>query len=355
MFIMLLSSCKEVYYPDEIISNEKIPVILGSINEGKPPEAQLSWAADYEQNQLTSYIQDALVWITDDAGSYEMMEETARGKYAPVNENFVGIMGRTYTLHVETPEENLYESTPERISSTARLDSLFAVAVDRTRYIRTESGNLFPREEEGLDVMLSLNKESDSTCYFKFKTDVLTEIVYSIVIEDTLNPDSLMVDTLYEWTSSVLDDFYSVRFTHSGLSGQVIPEHNTGFLEFIYDPWLATAVKSAPLIYGWVVSAHVYTVSGNVYQYYNSVAEQLEASDRIFAPVPSQIKSNLYCVNNIDNKVMGVFEASSEIVFHKAFQWIESGIFISKDVDNFPENPGNGSVEGEPPDFWITF
>ena len=350
--IMVVCSCKEVYDPDEIISNEKIPVVLGNINAGDPPEVILSWAIGFDNNK-TSYIHDAQVWITDDAGNYENMEETMLGKYIPVNENFTGVMGRTYTLHVETAEGDLYESTPERIYSGAQLDSLFAVAVDRTRYIRTATGDLFPRPEEGLDIKLSLSKETDSTYYFRFKTDVLKEILYIVTVDDPLVDDTTTY--LYEWQSSTRGDFYDVRYTYPGVLKQVVPEQYLGYLDFIYSPWLATEERSAPLTYAWIISAHVYSISENVYRYYHSVEKQLDGKERIFAPVPAQIETNLLCVNDYGKKIMGVFEATSENVFYKAFHWIESGKFKSKALDSFPEDLGNGQILGDPPDFWISF
>ena len=76
--VVLLSSCKEVFYHDEIVSNEKIPVIQGIIIENKQPEVNLTWATYYEENEV-SYISDAIVWITDDAGNIETLQETAPG------------------------------------------------------------------------------------------------------------------------------------------------------------------------------------------------------------------------------------------------------------------------------------
>jgi len=278
----LFFSCKEVYYPDEIFVNEKIPVVIGSIMEGEAPVVQLSWAFIYDQGQTTDFMHDAQVWITDDADGNESLEETKNGIYVPVNGAFIGVMGRTYTLHVETPDGNLYASTPEKILPVASLDSMYAEYVDRERYIRTASGNLIPRREEGLDVFVSLNRVSDSTCYFRFRTNVVKEVIYDVLDLEAEDPDSIIVDTIYAWESYTTGDFYDIRFTYRDKENQVVPEQNIGYLDYIYDPWQGTDTLSAPLTYAWIVSSHVYSVTDNVYRYYNSVAEQLMAGDRIF-------------------------------------------------------------------------
>lgn len=353
--LALFFSCKEVYYPEEIFADMKIPVILGGIQEDEAPEVQLRWAFVYDQRQTAAFMHGAQVWITDDLGGHEELEESTNGWYIAVNDEFRGVMGRTYTLHVETPEGDLYESTPEQILPVASLDSMYAKAVDRIKYIRAANGNLFTRPEVGLDVFVSLNRISDSTCYFRFRTNVVKEVIYDVLDLEAADPDSIIVDTSYAWESYTTGDFYNVRFTYRDKEIQVVPEQNISYLDYIYDPWLATDTLSAPLTYAWIVSSHVYSVTDNVYRYYNSVAEQLMAGDRIFAPVPSQIKTNLHCVNIIDNPVLGVFEAAAVTSFHKAFQWSGDGEFLSKDLEDFPQDLGNGSVLTEPPDFWIEF
>lgn len=355
MTLALFYSCKEVYYPDEIHADERIPVMLGSIVEGQAPQVQLSWAFVYDKGRTTDFMHDAQVWITDDMGANENLAETYNGIYVPVNGAFEGLLGRTYTLHVETPEGDLYESTPEQILPVASLDSLYAEYVNRIKYVRTATGNLFPIPEEGLDVFVSLNRYSDSTCYFRFRTDVLEEILYDVIDPDAINPDSMIVDTSYSWKSYTTDDFYNVRFTYKDNEIQVVPEENIGYLNYILDLSQVSDTLSFPTTYAWIVSSHVYSVTENVYRYYSSVEDQLVAGDRIFAPVPSQISTNLHCVGDADKPVLGIFEASAVISFHKAFQWLEPGKFLSKYLEDFPQGLGDGYKLSEPPDFWIEF
>jgi hypothetical protein len=350
LIAMTLLSCRDVFYPDEIDARNKIPVIIGKIIVDKPPEVSVTLASIYLDRPV-GYEKNANVWITDDSGTSEELAFDGKTHYRPINEDFTGINGRTYILHVMMPDGNLYESAPERIRRAADRHAITASAVDRKRIYETSLGTFFTKHETGIDVSLSLEVFSDSTGYFRFETDVLTQFTYAVL--DTLNPDTLIIG--YAWTSSNLGNFYDVKFSYQGSAVQVIPEYKVGFLEFIYNPLLGSELRSPPVIYAWAISVHVFSISANTYLYYNSVRQQLDSDNALFGPVPGQLKSNLHCTTNPENEVLGIFEAASESVYNKAFHWIDKGIFESRDLESFPEDAGEGQSEGSPPDFWISF
>lgn len=346
LILLSLVACKEVFYADDIVSEEKIPVIQGIILEGQSPEVKLAWATNYEENGI-AYINGAIVKITDDQGNEEMLEEAASGFYVPVNSGFKGVSGKTYTLYVELPSGTIFESQPETIMPSAELDSLYAIPVEKKVYELNPSGSLVARDQEGLEIMAALRRNTDSVSYFRFRTDILTEITY------TLNPNSLLPTDVYEWKSYILDNVFDVEYTYAVNGAQVVPGHNPGFVEFVYNSFLANDASSAPYTYGWVVSMHVYSISANVYNYYNSIAQQLDGTNLIFAPVPSQIKGNVTCISDEDEHIIGAFEAGTEKVFYRAFAWINDTTYIRRDVDDFPQGLEDGRTFNLPPEFWV--
>ncbi len=142
---------------------------------------------------------------------------------------------------------------------------------------------------EGLYFSASLSANGDSTQFYRFNTTVLTE---SQCLKWPGTPSS---SPMYIWQTSTLDNIYSVDFTVNSDGGQVRPERTLGFVQYFYDPSMATDLYTAPIITGWVVSLNVYSISSDVYNYYQSVGAQLNSKDQMFAPVPSQVKSNIYC------------------------------------------------------------
>lgn len=345
--LLVLASCKEVFYPDEIVSDEKIPVIQGSIIENERPSVVLSWAVNYEERSIV-YISGADVWITDDNGNNRQFIETVPGRYYPDDESYIGVCGHTYVLHVEIDGE-LYESYPETIHPAPVIDSLYAIPVRETEETLNQFGSVITKTIEGLDIYASLRGATDSTCFLRFHTDVMKETSY------ILNPNSFFPVYVYEWRTWTMDHIYSVRHTFKSGQDQVLPEHYTGFLEFDYNSALNTDERTAPYPEGWVVSMHVYSVTPGIYQYYRSIGQQLNSDINIFAPVPSQVKGNINCVTNEYEKVIGVFEAASEVVFHKGFSWVDDETYRSVEIDTFPGNPGTGSLRDFPPSFWVSF
>ena len=346
LILLTLAACNEVFYADDIVSDEKIPVIQGIILEGQSPEVKLTWATNYEESGI-NYITGASVQISDDMGNEEVLEETTEGTYIPVDGSFKGIRGRTYELHVELPSGTVFESRPEKILPPPELDSMYAIPLVKTIYELNAYGNLIGREQEGLEIMAALYRTTDSVCYFRFRTDVLTQITY------TLNPNSLMPTDVYEWKSSILDNVFDVEYTYGLGALQVVPEHNPGFVEFVYNSFLSNDASTAPYTYGWVVSMHVSSVSANIYNYYNSIAQQLNGTNLIFAPVPSQIKGNITCSSNKDEKVIGAFEAGSERTYYKAYAWKNDSSYIRKDLEDFPSGLDDGRTYNLPPAFWV--
>ena len=61
----------------------------------------------------------------------------------------------------------------------------------------------------------------------------------------------------------------------------------------------------------WIVFVNVFSMSPETYSFYHAQLAQLNAKDRIFDPIPNQIASNLYVLDNPDQLVLGNFEVSS--------------------------------------------
>jgi hypothetical protein len=347
VLIYALTGCREVYYPDDLESGSKIPVIQGAICENEVPLVNLSWAMAYASDSMY-VIKGATVTITDDLGIEIPFEEGQGGNYTPAMDDFRGVQGRTYTLHVFTTDGNEYVSTPERILKNPGLDSLYAAPVTQKTYSYNEYGTPLEKSQEGLLIMTDLTEKKDTVSYYRFSTKVVRETSY------TENPSTPAQTTVYMWESSMLDEVYATDYTVFKDDRQVLWEHQAGFLPYIiyYLP-PRTWTRTATVINGWILTQQVYSISREAYLYYNSINNQLNASDQILAPIPSQVKSNIRCVNNPDNPVIGLFEASSKATVYKAFQWKNLNIYLSRELDSFPDTITRGSQKGMPPAFWI--
>jgi len=341
-------SCKEVYYPEDIKSSERIPVIQGMIHNDEVPSVKLSWALRYEDN-LTEYISGAEIRVTDDLGNMVTLEETGNGYYTALTSEFTGEPGRIYTLYVRLPDGNEYTSSPELLPGYPVVDSLYADP--GTREVLTYSSSNEPLSElqEGLFILADLSEEADSVKYYRFSTKFVKEITYD------LYPRTLMTKTVFEWKSGTIGNFYSANQTVEYSGKQVLREHPVGFLQYDYNPLLETDIATAPYPEGWVLTFKVYSISAKVYGYYNSIARQLGSNDQMFAPNPSQVESTVQCITDPEKEVIGVFEASAKTTVYKAFAWKDPEVYKSRDLVSFPEDVGDGSTLPFPPEFWVPF
>jgi hypothetical protein len=347
--IMILGwSCREVYYPDDIDSPEKIPVIEGMIQEGGNPYVKLSWAIGYNE-QTKEYIHDAEIQVTDDLGNSVNLEETGDGYYTVFFDEFKGTVGRTYTLHVVLPGGNEYISSPAHLHNKPVIDSLYADPGIRIAYTYNAYNEPMAETQEGLFVLADMSEITDSVLYYRFYTRVVKEITY------TQDPGTLFAQTVFVWKIYTLDNQFSVNHSVDQDNRQVLREHHVGFLHFDYDPSLETPIATAPYPEGWVLTFKVYAISAEVYDYYNSIAQQLVSNDQIFAPVPSQVNSTIKCLTDPSKKAIGVFEASSFTTVYKGFAWKDLDVYKSINLLSFPENLYNGTSIPFPPDFWVSF
>ncbi|MFH0841520.1 MAG: DUF4249 domain-containing protein [Bacteroidota bacterium] len=348
MVIITYTSCREVYFPDDIRSLEHTLIIEGMICEGFSPEVSISYAMGYYEDSQVP-LSNATVVITDNLGNQVELSEESAGSYRPVSDEFKGVNGREYTLHVNTPDGNEYESDMVKINEKPVIDSIYARlgALDIYSYNPDGEPVTKTKIQNGLYLFTDLSAETNSTVFYRFNTSVIK--LFSYLIQP---PRATQASSIYIWKSpDVIDAFYSVDFIIANNGRQILPEHKIGYLQWIEDPpRYAITTSSAP----WVLILKVYAISAGVYDYYHSIDQQLNSDNQMFAPVPLQIKTNIHCINDPARTVSGVFEASSMAVSYKALLYLDKNRFRSKTLTSFPDSLESGS-QGYPPDFWVGF
>ena len=321
VMVIIFTSCRELYFPDDIRSLEQTPVIRGIICEGSTPVVSITYAMGYYETTEIP-VSDATVVVTDNLGNQvELLEESA-GSYKPASDEFKGVIGRTYTLHVITSDGNEYESDPVIINERPVIDSIYARLGELEVILYNPDGEPYTDKiHNGFYLFADLSAETNSTVYYRFNTSVIR--LFSYLIQP---PMAQQASSIYIWERpDVIDDFYSVAFIIENNDRQILPGHEIGYLQWIDNPpRYAITSSTTP----WVLILKVYAISAGVYDYYHSIDQQLNADNQMFAPVPSQVKTNIHCINDPVRTVSGVFEASSMAVSYKAF------LFINKNMLN---------------------
>lgn len=346
--LLLLFSCREVYYPEDLNSGKVIPVIQGRIAEDESPSVVISRAMNYE-SAVPEYISGAAVIVSDNKGNEVTLTESTPGHYVDAVREMFGIVGTAYKLQVKMEDGEEFVSSIVTIPGRPNIDSLYAEPGTKKATGYDQYNVPYSVTHEGLYISSSLSANGDSTMFYRFNTSVLKE---STCMKD---PGTLNAKPMFIWEPYILDYIYSVDFTVKSGGRQVRPEHPIGFLRYFYDPTVATPQYSAPIIIGWVISFKVFAISSDVYNYYQSVGTQLNSSNQMFAPVPSQVKSNIHCTTNPEQEVIGLFEATSSRTYYKAFRWINLDTYEYVNLVSFPSDIKAGTKLNFPPDFWISF
>jgi hypothetical protein len=361
ILIILITACQEVYYPDDIDATQQIPVIEGYINnEPGPYRVELFWATAFD-GKSNDPIKNARVTIYDNFGNRALLKETNNGMYKSTQEEITGTPGRLYTLRVELEDGSIYESTPTLMQPAEEIDTVYAEIGEKEYVSKNYYGELKINNREVLYVFIDLNAGSGNKRFFRLSNRLVTQTfhyVYVPVYLDSLDSSNVVFEPVivYCWTISGLDEIINIKSTFSSNTGQVIKRHNLGFLPYNFSPLWQDSVTTPKVPDGWIVTTTAYSITEEAYEYYNSVIKQISAEERIFDPIPSQIKGNIHCLSDTSQIVLGLFEVASRTVKHTAFKWSEGrSDYDIKNLSTYSAPTNNSCQDSIMPDFWITF
>jgi hypothetical protein len=127
--ILVASACLDrINIETGYISMNSI-VINGSItNEAGPYQVAINMAFDIESKESFKHpVSAKRVVISDNTGTSEVLTEASAGIYVTRADGIRGTVGRTYVLQVELPDGRVYESVPDTLLESGRIDSLYAL------------------------------------------------------------------------------------------------------------------------------------------------------------------------------------------------------------------------------------
>src|ERR1035437_7422428 len=309
LFISVLSicmSCKKVYNPD-INPPQDVLVVDGIItNEIKTYWIRLTMSSAFD-NPSSGYkfVTSAKLSISDNLGNNYKVTEYKNGMYFTDSTELVGIPGRIYTLHIETEDGNIYESSPQEMMASASEDTVYAENTIKTVLVPDAYGQYNQITTAGIDLLTDINPNGDILPRFRFKSSITTESSYSkIGIFLTIN--------YYWWETRSGDDLVNLtgeKYTtaSTNIQGHVISfiptEYNV--LQSIEDTTISAYVINR------IIKVSKYRLNNEAYQYYKNINLLLSATGKIFDPIATQFKGNIICINNPQKLALGFFETSS--------------------------------------------
>jgi hypothetical protein len=283
--ILLLNGCIVQFVPET--EEEKDLVVVEGLITDQPEinTIKLSRSQPLGVRYQAKPIKGCVVRIVDNLGNSTTLKESVAGTYVTDPVRFRGIIGRSYTLHINTNTayNNLtFKTMPIEMKAVPPIDSLFYEKVT----LKEADG--ISQKLEGCQVYLN-TRDPANNCKF------------------------------YRWEYSETWEFrlpYSVPNRICWISGNsgIINVKNTSILQedrinrypinFISNQTDRLRVKYSMLV-------NQYSLNEDEYTYWDKLQNISENIGGLYDITPAAIPSNVWCESDPNEKVLGYFSVSA--------------------------------------------
>lgn len=317
----LLSACVERIELDESLAGASLLVVDGGVTDAAGPyEVTLSYTSPTLEAYRGEVLSGAEVYIADEEENRANLTETPEdpGTYRTDSASFRGAVGRTYTLHIITPDGQTYASRPETMLPVAPIDSIYFELESRPRV--SAIGTL--SDEWGLQFYVKTRGGDDKASYYRWRWTETFQFTAPLTL-----PMQLSTPICYQSVGSAR--FINIATTE-GLRRNRIEQQPLNFV--------VKAGRKLLTRYSLLVQQH--SLTERAYTFWENIRAQQEEAGSVFAPPPSPIAGNVYRVEDEREVVLGYFQASAVT---------EQRIFVTR--SQVPAEPGgnpNGFAECGP-------
>lgn len=339
--------CSEIYDPQLDIPADILVVEAHMTDKPETYYVKLSSTTPFNSLKESTPVSGAKIWVTDNKdNSIQMYSETGRGYYSyNPGTNNIAVSGDSYTLHIETSDGNIYESSPEEISSSVVVDSVYGIRKNRTELIQSpDGGSSIPTINSYIDIIADIQTGTNSTPKVRFAPDWIFEMIdyHRDIIGGPPVPPTFSWSYL-ENNSLYISDLTDNNILTEQYAGSLLVNN----LAYFY------AKQNLSYI---VVVLNFYCLNNDSYSFYNEMKKQLSADDALFDPVEEQVTGNIKCISNPDKQVTGLFDVASHQI---------NAFLVNPNSGNRPPalkpaeilhglpDETNGKTEGIPPDWWF--
>lgn len=288
VFTFLLSACVEPVGIPLRSGNQRVVIEGIFTNQAEPCTVKLSYSQDISVLSNITHIKNAKVRITDDRGNFT---DFAEGNfpspyYFSTNRQFVGSVGRTYTLSIELPDGKKFVSKPEIMQAVPPIDNYY-VEFDNT--IKSFNGNrLF-----GYKIYIDTKDPVETKNFYRWSA-------YTYAFKQTrlkpcapFNPPACRD---YYWCRE--DEKEIIIGNDAGFNGNPLKKQ---YVHFVPVYLLGTSY----------IEIRQQAISQDIYQYWKNYSDQTLRTGSIFDPIPSTIVGNVYNPNNPTELALGYFSVAS--------------------------------------------
>jgi len=322
ILIPLATACYKPYEV-KVATGEKVLVVDGLVtDQADTGVVVLSFARPFNSNESNIPVSGASVYVTDTLGNSFIFREAGEGDYRSAPLEFKGIPGRSYTLHIITPDGDEYESDPQKLLPGTSPDSIYA------EFSTQEEPDELTGQRVttlGAAVLADLGSSAGDRAGFRFASKLVRQYSYSLY--PRLNFNTNLAFDFYCWQTIIPNPDINLTNEIYSVNPSPVKKHPVCFLDddvyfnalmYGLDMNMAdtTAIKISFgkqrfYIERRILYLNLYTLNNETYAYYKEMDDQMQSRDRLFDPVAARIKGNIRCISDPGKNALGFFEASS--------------------------------------------
>ncbi len=283
--LFLINSCIVQFIP-ETNEEQELLVVEGLITDQPGPNTiKLSRSLPLGGRSASKPFQGCEVSISDDLGYVHFLNETSPGTYITNPANFRGEIGRIYTLFIRTNGSSInlsYRSFPMEMKPVPPIDSLY---YEKLNIVEEKVGS---QTAEACQIYLDTH-DQDNLCKFyrwEFFETWEFRLPYNV-------PNKAC------WISSSSDRI-NIKSTASLEEDRI-----NGFpLHYVSNQTDRLKVKYSILV-------NQYSLNDDEFVYWEKLQNISEQVGGLYDITPSSISSNIWCVEDPNEKVLGYFSVSA--------------------------------------------
>lgn len=267
------------YYP-----TYPVPIVVdGFISDGPGPYViKITSAYDVEAKESFRYgISVKKLLIFDDHGTSEILRELSRGIYSTSPNGIRGTVGRAYTIRFEVGDGRIYESKPDTLYPTGKVDSIyFKFRSDPAdKYVPNQGST-----KHGFDVFFNAKSSDGSSFQFLWK--------YTATFKVTL-PCCTCWASFTNSVPIVSDGQLTSGGRFNAIRAEYLPIDGYTFMYKVH------------------VNIDQLSLSRQSFDFWRAVRAQKLAANNVFQPITGKIPSNFIQISGQDSELMGIFFATS--------------------------------------------
>lgn len=328
LFTLFLTSCISQFIPQTNESKELL-IVEGLITDQPGTNSIiLTKSMPLGQKSDANPVSGCSVMVSDDQGLRVVFTETSPGVYTAPSD-FHGEAGRFYTLDIQAGAASgrlSYKSYPVEMKPVPPIDSIYYEKVT------VQEQSAFTIETEGCQIYLNAQDPTNQCKFYRWEyiETWQIEIPYTV-------PNKIC------WLTSN-SSAINVKSTSALAENKV----NKYPLDFI-----TTATDRLNLKYSILVKQ--YSLNEDEFYYWEKLQNMSEQVGGLYDLIPSSVPSNIYCIDDQNELVLGYFSvsatASKRIFIKDNFKGLTN--YYSADACIADTISGGGPIVGLNSSVWI--